>query len=477
VTAECEVTTLTTPTATDNCGGSVTVTNNATLPITTTTVVTWAYDDGNGNITFQNQNVIIDDTTPPVPDVASLPDVTAECEVTLLTTPTATDNCGGAVTVTNDATLPITTQGTTVVTWTFDDGNGNTVTQSQNVVIDDVTNPVAVCNNIEVILDLSGSATITAAQIDGGSTDNCGIASVTIDNDTFTCTNVGLNTVTLTVTDINGNTDTCEATVNVSSDGMAVASNDGPVCAGENIQLSETSGIATSWTWSTDGNATFDDATSQNPIVSNASNGEVFTVEITFSGGCTANTTTTVTINETPVPGGEGTQEFCQDIDATLADISIDADETIIWYASATGDTTLNEDTLLVDGITYYVSQFNETTGCESLTRLAVTTSLINCADISTFKKRAFSPNGDGVNDTFRITELYDNYPNFKLEVYSRYGSLLYKGNASTPDWDGTSKEGSALSDGILPNGVYFFIIDFGDGETKPFQGIVYLNR
>ncbi len=39
-------------------------------------------------------------------------------EVTALTPPTATDNCGGVVTGTNDATLPITAQGTTVVTWT-----------------------------------------------------------------------------------------------------------------------------------------------------------------------------------------------------------------------------------------------------------------------------------------------------------------------------------------------------------------------
>jgi hypothetical protein len=130
VTAECEVTSLTPPTATDNCGGAVIVTNNATLPITTTTTVTWAYDDGNGNITFQNQNVVINDNTAPVPDAASLPDITAQCEVTSLTPPTATDNCGGTVIVTNNVTLPITTQGTTVVTWTFDDGNGNTATQT-----------------------------------------------------------------------------------------------------------------------------------------------------------------------------------------------------------------------------------------------------------------------------------------------------------------------------------------------------------
>ncbi|WP_413788839.1 PKD domain-containing protein, partial [Ascidiimonas meishanensis] len=177
VTAECEVTTLTTPTATDNCGGSVTVTNNATLPITTTTVVIWTYDDGNGNTGTQNQNVVINDNTPPVPDAASLPNITAQCQVTALTPPTATDNCGGTVTVTNNATLPITTQGTTVITWTFDDGNGNTATQNQNVILDDTTPPtpdVASLPNVTAQCQVTSLTPPTA-------TDNCG-GTVTVTN-------------------------------------------------------------------------------------------------------------------------------------------------------------------------------------------------------------------------------------------------------------------------------------------------------
>jgi hypothetical protein len=70
---------------------------------------------------------VIDDITAPVPTLATLANVTAECSVASLTAPTATDNCAGVVTVTNNATLPITTQGTTVVTWTYDDGNGNII--------------------------------------------------------------------------------------------------------------------------------------------------------------------------------------------------------------------------------------------------------------------------------------------------------------------------------------------------------------
>ncbi|WP_417875684.1 HYR domain-containing protein [Winogradskyella sediminis] len=144
ITAECEVTTLTPPTATDNCAASVTVTHDATLPIATqdTTVVTWTYDDGHGNTSTQTQNVIIDDVTAPVADAAALADITAECEVTTLTPPTARDNCAASVTVTHDATLPISTQGTTAVTWTYTDMAGNSSIQTQNVIITDATAPI-----------------------------------------------------------------------------------------------------------------------------------------------------------------------------------------------------------------------------------------------------------------------------------------------------------------------------------------------
>jgi hypothetical protein len=97
--------------------------------------VSWNFDDGNGNAISVDQNVIINDVTAPVPDAPTLADVIASCEVTSLTPPTATDNCGGTVTVSNNASLPISGAGTVVVTWSFEDENGNASTQNQNVVI------------------------------------------------------------------------------------------------------------------------------------------------------------------------------------------------------------------------------------------------------------------------------------------------------------------------------------------------------
>ncbi|MGO3719195.1 MAG: HYR-like domain-containing protein, partial [Mesonia hippocampi] len=147
ITAECKVfeSDVTIPTATDNCGETIYGTHNLTFPISTqgTHVITWTFDDGNGNADTQTQNIIINDVTAPTPDNLTLADITAECQVlaTDVPVPTATDNCGETIYGTHNLTFPISTQGTHVITWTFDDGNGNADTQTQNIIINDVTAP------------------------------------------------------------------------------------------------------------------------------------------------------------------------------------------------------------------------------------------------------------------------------------------------------------------------------------------------
>ena len=75
--------------------------------------------------------------------------------------------------------------------------------------------PTVVTQNITIQLNASGAATITPAQINYGSSDNCSIANYSLDKTSFSCENVGQNTVKLTVTDKNGNSKTGTATVTV----------------------------------------------------------------------------------------------------------------------------------------------------------------------------------------------------------------------------------------------------------------------
>ncbi|MFT5103084.1 MAG: choice-of-anchor B domain-containing protein [Candidatus Latescibacterota bacterium] len=79
----------------------------------------------------------------------------------------------------------------------------------------DLTAPTANCQNITIVLDASGNATITAPDVDNGSSDNSGTVYLEICNDTFTCDDLGPNDVTLEIYDDFGNKDYCTSVVTV----------------------------------------------------------------------------------------------------------------------------------------------------------------------------------------------------------------------------------------------------------------------
>jgi hypothetical protein len=105
--------------------------------------------------------------------------------------------------------------GTTVVTASITDICGNTSTCSFEITVEDQEAPVAVCQSLDVYLDASGNATLNAMDLDGGSSDNCGITSYAASTSSFSCDDLGLNSVTLTVVDSAGNSHSCAAEVNV----------------------------------------------------------------------------------------------------------------------------------------------------------------------------------------------------------------------------------------------------------------------
>src|SRR5690606_25951443 len=75
--------------------------------------------------------------------------------------------------------------------------------------------PNVISKNVTIQLGASGNTSIAASDIDNGSSDVNGIASMTLSQYDFDCSHVGDNTVTLTVTDVNGNPDSATAIVTV----------------------------------------------------------------------------------------------------------------------------------------------------------------------------------------------------------------------------------------------------------------------
>jgi PKD repeat protein len=97
------------------------------------------------------------------------------------------------------------------------DANGNTSTCDATIIVESgpESTPTAVCQDITVYLDVNGVAVISANDVDGGSFATCGIGIVTVSPASFDCSNIGVNAVTLTVTDNIGQVSSCVASVTV----------------------------------------------------------------------------------------------------------------------------------------------------------------------------------------------------------------------------------------------------------------------
>lgn len=217
------VVTFVTPLAFDNCNVSVAQTaglpSGSDFPVGVNTVEFTATDDG-GNTAVCSFTITVTDNEPPT---MACQNITIQLDALGDATITAadvdggsTDNCGIATSTVSPSTFDCSNVGDNPVTLTVTDIHGNSNTCTAIVTVEDVTPPMAMCQDITVQLDpVTGMVTIVGSDVDGGSTDACGIDTYTLDIDTFDCSNVGANTVMLTVTDINGNASTCSAVVTV----------------------------------------------------------------------------------------------------------------------------------------------------------------------------------------------------------------------------------------------------------------------
>ena len=182
--------------------------------------VTLTVFDAAGNSDSCEAVITIEDTIPPT---IIGQDITVNLEGNPSVTVTTSEVDNGSFDNCSIAALSLTPNTFTSV-GTFDavlegidDSENMTSVIVEITVIDTIDEeaPVAVCQNLTVILDENGEATISAENIDGGSSDNSGSYSVSIDTNTFNCTNIGENEVTLTVTDPSENIDTCIAIITV----------------------------------------------------------------------------------------------------------------------------------------------------------------------------------------------------------------------------------------------------------------------
>ncbi len=150
---------------------------------------------------------------------------------------------------------------------------------------------------------------------------------------------------------------------------------------------------------------------------------------------------------------------------------------------SANGDFTYQSviDYIGHDSFTYEVCDDGNPALCSVAT---VTINVIKDENCEVFVPNSFSPNGDGIHDYFKIRCLY-NYENPILEVYNRWGNLVFKkdhygnldfwGSDVNAFWNGNSDQKGNIGSKQLTVGTYYYILKLNNKNVL--TGFIFLNR
>ncbi len=272
---------------------------------------------------------------------------------------------------------------------------------------------------------------------------------------------------TLTVVDDTGAVATDKVIVSMSNIAFVDAGNDTSICVNSSAILgkpinSSLPGVTYSWTPTT----TLNNPALPRPTASPGLTTTTYSVTMTSTGCPPKTDQVTVTVIPTPI------------IDAG-PDTTINEGQNVtlhatggFYYAWSPQNTlnyyyTADPDAEPIVTTTYYLYGTDPSNKCPAYDSVTVFVNKSNQIVIY----NTITPNGDGENDTWYIGNILK-YPNNTVELYNRYGKLVFKTNAYTNTFEGkvTGQE--------LPAGTYFYNINLGEeGDNAKYKGTLTIIR
>jgi gliding motility-associated-like protein len=237
------------------------------------------------------------------------------------------------------------------------------------------------------------------------------------------------------------------------------AGRDQEICMGNSVQLKSIGNNITSWQWSPS-------AGLSNPQISDPVALPLQTtlyILYVANVDCVVSDSVLITVNANPSANAGPDKVIIRGQSATLEGTAGGTDVNYLWTPSIniTGNTSLSP---VVNPLTtqmYVLSVFSDK-GCKT-----ATDSVLVKVYQQLYIPNAFTPNGDGINDTWNI-ETLKAYPHAEVRVFDRYGRKIFDNYGQSISWDGTYKGE------MQPAGAYVYLIDLKN-NVAVIKGVVFL--
>ena len=280
---------------------------------------------------------------------------------------------------------------------------------------------------------------------------------------------LGAGTYAVVIEDANG----CQATGTVTlTEPAPVTLTVGPdqtICADASATLSATAAGGTgpyTYQWvCNQGTCFLDDATLSDPTATPPNTITYYAQAVDAAGCISSIDSVTVTVNQLPAADA-GLDVSIIPGTSTMLNATPSGAASYAWTPTSTLDDPAVQSPLATPAeTTTYTVTITDGNGCVGSDDVVVT---VEGGELVI--PTGFTPDNDGTND-FWLIENSQVFTNIRVEVYNRWGTLLYESDGYADPWDGTFEGNN------LPTGSYYYVVDPGDGVTDPYTGSVTIIR